>query len=89
MMNMIERVARALAASDSGPEGSKLFRIHWEEFEPGYMNSARAAIEAMMEPTPEMIAAVDKVQENGSYVMYETVEWQDAWPVAITAALEE
>jgi len=29
---MVERVAKALASVDSGPEGSKLFAIHWEEF---------------------------------------------------------
>lgn len=54
-MNMIERVARAMVAADSGPEGSTLFDIHWEEFGEGYMAGARVAIEAMREPTDEML----------------------------------
>jgi len=54
MTDMIERVARAMAAKDSGPEGSELFGIHWDEFGDGYVESARAAIEAMREPTEEM-----------------------------------
>jgi len=55
MTEMIERVAKAMAANDSGPEGSRLFDIHWGEFGGGYMESARAAIEAMREPTDGMV----------------------------------
>lgn len=44
-MNMIERVARAIAAS----QGSKSYV--------SYVIEARAAIEAMMEPTDEMVEA--------------------------------
>lgn len=43
---MVDRVARAMLAQDSGPEGSSLFDIHWNEFGEGYMQSARAAIQA-------------------------------------------
>lgn len=57
MTEMIERVARAMAAKDSGPIGSILFDIHWREFGDGYISSALAAIEAMREPTEAMISA--------------------------------
>lgn len=55
---MIDRVARAMAAKDSGPQGSALFDIHWKEFGAGYVESARAAIEAMREPTDAFLAAL-------------------------------
>ena len=85
-MDMIERVARAMAFDqgvmwdgDSGEwPGPDEFRA-----------MARAAIPAMLEPTDEMIAAVEKAQDDGGYVMYEHIEWQDAWPIAIRAALEQ
>lgn len=54
MSEMIDRVARAMAANDSGPEGSTLFAFHWREFGEGYVRNARAAIEAMREPTQKM-----------------------------------
>ena len=55
--DMIERVARALAASDRHfSDGGS-----WDELDPIehdiYMASARAAIEAMREPTSEMVDA--------------------------------
>lgn len=56
-MRMVEKMARAMVAEDSGPEGSALFDIHWREFGEGYMVSARAAIEAMREPEDEMAKA--------------------------------
>lgn len=55
--SMIERVAKAIVAGDSGPEGSVLFDIHWREFGDGYMKGARTAIEAMREPTDAMVHA--------------------------------
>jgi len=57
MTTMIELVARAMVAADSGPEGSALFDIHWHEFGAGYLKSARAAIEVMREPTEAMLTA--------------------------------
>lgn len=47
-MEMIERVARAIYKVD----GEKGWHLH-SQF---YLNSARAAIEAMREPDPHMIA---------------------------------
>jgi hypothetical protein len=44
-----ERVARAMIAKDSGPEGSLLFKFHWQEFAEGYLTSADAAIAIVLE----------------------------------------
>ena len=44
---IIELMARAMASNDSGPEGSQLFAIHWEEFSEGYLGSARTALTAL------------------------------------------
>jgi hypothetical protein len=57
-MTMIERVARAMVAADSGPVGSILFDIHLAEFGDGYRKNARAAIVAMREPTECVLASV-------------------------------
>lgn len=67
---MIERVARAMAAKDSGPEGSALFDIHWREFAHGYTTSAVAAIEAMREPTGAMTKAglTEEADERDRYL---------------------
>lgn len=59
MTEMIERVARAICASEC--EGSTykpevVFRISEDD----YMRSAKAAIEAMRTPTEEMLAAAAK-----------------------------
>jgi len=56
-MSMIEKMARAMVAQDSGPEGSALFAIHWKEFGDGYLASARAALTALLEPTEGMVEA--------------------------------
>jgi hypothetical protein len=42
--DLLEKVARAMAAKDSGPEGSVLFEIHWREFGEGYLSGAVAAL---------------------------------------------
>ena len=41
---LVEKMARAMAAKDSGPEGSVLFEIHWREFGEGYLSGAVAAL---------------------------------------------
>lgn len=56
-MGMVEKVARAMVAADSGPAGSALFEVHLREFGDGYRSAARAAIEAMREPTAVMAEA--------------------------------
>lgn len=59
---LIEAMARAMAAGDSGPEGSALFDIHWAEFGDGYTKGAHAALavvrEAMEEPSDAMVDAM-------------------------------
>lgn len=63
MTDMIEKVARALAiADDKDPDapawvrypGPETFGICWRD---QYEDKAKAAIEAMREPTDEMVAA--------------------------------
>ena len=83
MTDMIERVAKAMAENDSGPMDSALFAIHWREFGEGYIDSARAAIAAMREPTPEMCKVM---YEFGPCAYMETNEVMAA---LIDAALGE
>lgn len=64
MTGMIERVALAMAAKDSGPEGSKLFGIHWDGFRDGYMSSALAAIEAISQWHDEQAAGFRKMAND-------------------------
>jgi len=84
MTDMIERVAVAMAENDSGPMDSALFAIHWREFGEGYIDSARAAIAAMREPTEKMIDAGSKEQRN---ILSKPIE--GIWTAMIDAALEE
>ena len=44
----LEKGVRAAIALDSGPEGSKLFEIHYAEFAEGYRASIRAAFLATL-----------------------------------------
>lgn len=44
-----EKVARAMAAGDSGPEGSTLFEIHMREFGDGYRKGADAVIAVVLD----------------------------------------
>ena len=74
MTTMIERVARAICLSQTQSE-----RV-WQSFFP----EARAAIEAMREPTEAMRAAVREVGGIQA-VAYANA----AWPTMIDAALSE
>lgn len=78
MSKMVERVARAMAAADSGPEGSKLFEFHWAEFSEGYLSGAAIAIEAMRDLTEEMIVAGSHGNDP-----------QEVWSAMIGAALAD
>jgi uncharacterized protein YaiI (UPF0178 family) len=76
--NMVERVARAMAANPPG---------EWYEERDGktilardLMPTARAAIEAMREPTEAMIEARFRTLGNGG---------QSEWQAMIDAALKE
>lgn len=63
MNQIVERVARAIQAADF--KGSN---ITFDEMNPirqhNYLSSARAAVEAMREPTPEMAIAAFKYCTN-------------------------
>lgn len=43
----VDVLARAIIAQDSGPEGSRLFDIHWAEFGEGATQTAQAVLEAL------------------------------------------
>ncbi len=79
-MGMVEKVARAMVAADSGPEGSTLFAIHLREFGDGYRSAARAAIEAMREPSVAMQQVVSAQWGRRTWAQYDEV---------IDAALKE
>ena len=76
-MTKIEEVARAIAASCEGDESK------WG----AWTHEARAAIEAMREPTPEMLrplwscCAIDEADAIAGA--------SEAWKLAIDAALKE
>lgn len=85
MTTMIEQVARALceAGYDIDPF---MFHYQYETRRASYDALARAAIEAMREPTDAMVSAMiwqvnDWQNEKGTD--------QDVWYAPITAALEE
>ena len=48
----LEAGVRAMIVKDSGPEGSRLFEIHWAEFSNTYRESLRAAFLAMLNAWP-------------------------------------
>jgi len=93
--SMVEKVARALAyeahenANDysSEKELSSFIDFIWSSYVP----TARAAIAAMREPTEGMKMAVDKAEDDLGicHEAYEHIDWYDAWPAAIDAALKE
>ncbi len=76
-MNMLERVARGICESlGHDPDCNSLGRPEW----PSYLSVARAAIEAMREPTEEMAKAGGKARR----------QWdKSVWQAMISAALSE
>lgn len=75
MTSMVERVARAICLADGLDDGlSNAFAVQKTDREWGeWVPLARAAIEAMREPTPEMVEA--------------GAGYHEAWPFMIDAAL--
>lgn len=73
MSEMVERVARAIATAQWGAENAT--DEAWRELCDDYdlWAEARAAIEAMREPTKQMVEAADYYFDRGSPV----VPWQD------------
>lgn len=86
-MNMVEKVARALVANPPIErfEERDGETILIRDFGP----SARAAIEAMREPTAAMVLAVSTEEKRRGYFSHEAMDADDAWPIMITAALKE
>jgi len=82
MSEMIERVARAIFRADY-PEEGEGSEIAWEKRAHWYSEAARAAIEAMREPTEEM-------SEAGNVPTYQWVDntADDVWSRMIDAALK-
>lgn len=88
MVSMVERMAQALAersgarwdkVSEEGPRGEADWgtRGYWRDL-------ARAAIEAMREPTPGMIKAADLVEDGYTFQRPDF-----CWLLMINAALSE
>lgn len=89
-MTKVEQVARAIASSQGqefpDPVPSHGFSVAlWGR----YMEMARAAIQAMREPNAVMTAAVLTAEAEMGLFSHENMDWDDAWPVAIDAALSE
>ena len=92
--SMIERVARALFEADY-PNPGEVEEGSWETGRVSYLQSARAAIDAMREPTDAMKSAAkayrdewpqDQVDEPADFFA-ETFTKQ--WDAALDAALKE
>lgn len=75
MSTMIEMMARAMAKADDLQDGYG--PRAWQD----YASSARACLEALREPTPPMLAAMDELAG--------TINPPDIWAVAIEAAFAE
>ena len=98
MGSMVERVARAICAAETGgplgyfPDGSPMRDGGvGEEYSVGqhkeWREAARAAIEAMMEPTPAMIEAYEGMVCE--FRMSEALSAKIAWQAMLSAALSD
>lgn len=98
--SMVERVARELWLAATSFEGKETFWDNMKDFDrESYMIGARAAIEAMREPTPEMVEVAQNMSVfarcdyDGNYAeLLPDVEGgsggiQTLWRAQITAAL--
>ena len=81
MSEMIERMAKAIA-EDRGYEWDDRSRIErdWKEW---WREAARAAIEAMMEPTFEILRAGMNTTDNGDGQLH-----RRKWQAMLQAALQ-
>lgn len=86
-MTMIERVARAIARG-AGQRVIGDGEFYAENYWRGYTRDARAAIEAMREPSPAMLIAADMAKEI-EYGPSTIVEPGVAWQIMIDAALKQ
>ncbi len=80
-MSIIERAARALAKSESGSDD-------WDGLDEGVQQkllaNVRAVIEALREPSPEMIEDLLLTEAGGGI---DTLKVSDTWQVMIDALL--
>lgn len=90
MTTMIERVARAMCLEGSADETVFLgvYMKRWE----AKKDEARAAIEAMREPTESMVSAAENGDDPGSSIYgdpFVAMPHDEAWKTMIDAALKE
>lgn len=96
-MNMIEKVARAMDAAADAYLADWRVRCEKDPTLIPYIGLAdvpmkvlaRAAIDAMREPTGRMIDAVAGEEQKRGYFASESLDCCDAWPIMIDAALSE
>lgn len=90
MTTMIEKVAMAICAADGYPwDHAANEPTAGRPHEPFYMEHARAALQALMEPTEAMEDAVAGLDIYWSYRGDDTPGGpRDAWRAMLTAALE-
>lgn len=86
-MSMIERVARAIVASDFNGD-TTVFDTMSEEMKAHFYTNARAAIEAMREPTDFMVKAAREATPAG-HLLLASAYTRDAIVAAINAALSD
>jgi hypothetical protein len=84
-VSMIERVARAIATAELGPKG-EMEEYFWEKHRELFLAQARAAIEAMREPTDAMIMATGDV--GGPWDTGADADWYKMIDVALKETLE-
>jgi len=102
MSDMIERVAIAIVTAGQERERERVkdwphyaagsfYATPWEDFEPErqqeYLDLARAAIEAMREPTNEMLQAMHEAMFEGKFTGSELPMLGAGFEAAIDASL--
>lgn len=96
MSTMVEKVAKAIA--DAFTNGNVQLEDMPEHHRRPHMEAARAAIEAMMEPSKMMVeAGYEKINENIDFWNYESdsgysvedIAPSETWRAMIQAALKE
>lgn len=90
--SMVEKMARAIARGDLGPDIPVDMDAHMRHVREHYHALARAALEAMREPTEGMVEAAIRLYRHGNTeqfnnIMRDTV--REYFAAAIDAALKE
>lgn len=89
MSGMIERVARAIALASLDPETREAVDPDRWEVADSYHDLARAAIEAMREPTENMLDFGACYEDQDHDIFDEGDISRDVWRAMIDAALSE